>query len=299
MFFLNKSRHNSSNLARVIFSLKSTPSAMLSTSTRASGWLESCRLAFSQARFRRAVALASLRTSNPCFFFSWDRKYFNSRVSKSSPPKWVSPEVATTSKKPSSMLRSDTSNVPPPKSNTRMCRSPFLFSPYAMAAAVGSLMIRSTSSPAMVPASFVAMRCPSLKYAGHVTTAFFTSLPRYDSATDFILVRIMADTSSGVYCFTSPLKTTCTLQLPLSLSSTTLYGSSCISLCTSKSLNFFPINLLTAKMVFWGLVGCAVRAPSPTKRSSSPKPTTEGVIRLPISLGMISTPPFCHVPTAE
>lgn len=34
------------------------------------------------------------------------------RMSKSSPPRWVSPDVATTSKKPLSMLSSDTSNVP-------------------------------------------------------------------------------------------------------------------------------------------------------------------------------------------
>ena len=35
--------------------------------------------------------------------------------------------------------------------------------PYKSAAAVGSLMMRLTSSPAMLPASFVAWRCASLK----------------------------------------------------------------------------------------------------------------------------------------
>ena len=40
----------------------------------------------------------------------------------------------------------------------------FLFSrPYASAAAVGSLMTRSTFSPAISPAFFVAWRCASLK----------------------------------------------------------------------------------------------------------------------------------------
>mmetsp|Transcript_3842 Transcript_3842/g.7315 ORF Transcript_3842/g.7315 Transcript_3842/m.7315 type:complete len:364 (-) Transcript_3842:816-1907(-) len=68
--FLKRSMHSSSNLALVIFSLKSTPSAMLSTSTRASGWLDSCRFAFSHARFSRAVAFASSRISTPCFFFN-------------------------------------------------------------------------------------------------------------------------------------------------------------------------------------------------------------------------------------
>jgi len=35
--------------------------------------------------------------------------------------------------------------------------------PYAIAAAVGSLMTRSTLRPAIVPASLVACRCASLK----------------------------------------------------------------------------------------------------------------------------------------
>ena len=51
-------------------------------------------------------------------------------------------------------------------------------SPYAMAAAVGSLMIRKTFSPAIVPASLVDWRWASLKYAGTVTTACLTSLPK-------------------------------------------------------------------------------------------------------------------------
>ena len=52
----------------------------------------------------------------------------------------------------------ETSNVPPPKSYTATLLSFFapLSSPYARAAAVGSLMIRNTSSPAIVPASLVA-----------------------------------------------------------------------------------------------------------------------------------------------
>src|SRR6185437_9065146 len=68
-------------------------------------------------------------------------------------------------------LRIEISNVPPPKSYTAMVSSLPLSSPYASAAAVGSLMIRFTSSPAILPASLVACRCASLKYAGTVTTA--------------------------------------------------------------------------------------------------------------------------------
>eukprot|EP00976_Prorocentrum_cordatum_P001081 22102-Prorocentrum_minimum.AAC.1 len=64
---------------------------------------------------------------------------------------------------PSSMERRETSKVPPPRSkmstdSSRPCAPPlvglrFLSRPYAMAAAVGSLMMRSTMSPAMDPAS--------------------------------------------------------------------------------------------------------------------------------------------------
>ena len=58
----------------------------------------------------------------------------------------------------------DTSKVPPPKSNTKMvCSLSTLSMPYASAAAVGSLIIRLTSSPAILPASFVACLCASLK----------------------------------------------------------------------------------------------------------------------------------------
>ena len=101
------------------------------------------------------------------------------RWSKSSPPRWVSPFVASTSNTPLSMVSSVTSNVPPPRSNTRMFFSPpFLSRPYAMAAAVGSLMMRMTFMPLMVPASLVAWRCASLKYAGTVTTASLIFSPR-------------------------------------------------------------------------------------------------------------------------
>ena len=59
-----------------------------------------------------------------------------------------------------------------------MTLSPDLSSPYASAAAVGSLMMRRTFSPAISPAAFVACRCESLKYAGTVITASVTLSPR-------------------------------------------------------------------------------------------------------------------------
>mmetsp|Transcript_20019 Transcript_20019/g.55616 ORF Transcript_20019/g.55616 Transcript_20019/m.55616 type:complete len:214 (+) Transcript_20019:1573-2214(+) len=210
---------------------------------------------------------------------------------------------------PSSSDSSDTSKVPPPRSNTITLRSsassppppqrtPFcmLSKPYATAAAVGSLMMRSTSSPAIVPASLVAWRCESLKYAGTVTTALVMVVPRYASAVSLIFARIMLLISSAQKVCVEPLYSTSISGLSLSPASTTK-GHSSMSCCTQASLNLRPMSRLASKMVLTGLVEAWLRAPSPTRRSCSVKPTTEGVIRLPWSLAMISTRPFCHTPT--
>ena len=87
-----------------------------------------------------------------------------------------------------------------------------LFSrPYASAAAVGSLMMRSTSRPAILPASRVAWRWLSLKYAGTVMMASVTGSPRKSSANDLISISTNAEISSGeysrsrIFTFMSPL----------------------------------------------------------------------------------------------
>ena len=49
------------------------------------------------------------------------------------------------------LQRTETSKLPPPKSRMFCSAFSFLSSPYAMAAAVGSLMIRNTFSPAITP----------------------------------------------------------------------------------------------------------------------------------------------------
>ncbi|MCG3135090.1 MAG: hypothetical protein HMLKMBBP_02593 [Planctomycetes bacterium] len=141
--------------------------------------LESSHFAFSAASFRRWSAIWSLRRSIPLSRWNSSATWLMSTWSKSSPPRCVSPLVESTSKTPSAIWRIDTSNVPPPRSNTTIFFSCFsLFSPYASAAAVGSFTMRRTLRPAMRPASFVAWRCESLKYAGTVMTASVTSPPR-------------------------------------------------------------------------------------------------------------------------
>lgn len=68
--------------------------------------------------------------STPVFFLCFLTRKSMTRWSKSSPPRWLSPLVATTSNTPWSMVNRETSKVPPPKSNTNTDFSPpFLFNP--------------------------------------------------------------------------------------------------------------------------------------------------------------------------
>ena len=115
------------------------------------------------------------------------------------PPSCVSPEVLITSKTPPPISIMVTSSVPPPKSKTSIFMSSFALSnPNASEAAVGSLIIRTTSSPAIVPASFVAWRWLSSKYAGTVMTAFWTGSPTNASASFLIFCRMNAEICCGL-----------------------------------------------------------------------------------------------------
>lgn len=117
---------------------------------------DSSIFAFSLASLILCMAILSLVMSMlDCFLNSLIR---NSVIitSMSSPPHDVSPFVALTSKTPSIISNIEMSKVPPPRSYTAMTFYWFLSSPQAKQAAVGSLMILSTSKPEIFPASLVA-----------------------------------------------------------------------------------------------------------------------------------------------
>ena len=82
-------------------------------------WVElSSILAFSAASRRRWTASLSCSRSMPCSFWNSAAKWCSRALSKSSPPRKVSPLVAFTSNTPPEISRMDTSNVPPPRSYT-------------------------------------------------------------------------------------------------------------------------------------------------------------------------------------
>jgi ATP-binding protein involved in chromosome partitioning len=70
---------------------------------------------------RHMIAVASGKggvgkSSTPCSFLNSPARYSTMRMSKSSPPRKVSPLVDFTSKRPSSISRIEMSKVPPPRS---------------------------------------------------------------------------------------------------------------------------------------------------------------------------------------
>mmetsp|Transcript_31404 Transcript_31404/g.76976 ORF Transcript_31404/g.76976 Transcript_31404/m.76976 type:complete len:255 (+) Transcript_31404:871-1635(+) len=200
----NSREHSDSNLARVMVVFKSTPPANDSTSISAEGVTERVHLAFSTAACRRRNARSPTSTS-ALSFLNVLSKNCTTLLSKSSPPSRVFPPVAFTSNRPASIDRIETSNVPPPRSKMSTLRSspePATRSrPYARAAAVGSLMMRMTCRPAMLPASLVACLCWSLKWAGTVMTALVTFWPRKVSAESLRFSSTMAEICSGANFF--------------------------------------------------------------------------------------------------
>mmetsp|Transcript_18231 Transcript_18231/g.46664 ORF Transcript_18231/g.46664 Transcript_18231/m.46664 type:complete len:305 (-) Transcript_18231:775-1689(-) len=118
--------------------------------------------------------------------------------SKSSPPSATSPSVAMISIVSPPTSTTDTSNVPPPKSNTRHLSSSRLSQPYASAAASGSRSRCTCPNPASIHAVSVAARCASEKCAGTATTAVRTGLRSAVHAPSSSARKISADTSTAV-----------------------------------------------------------------------------------------------------
>ncbi len=180
-----------------------------------------------------------------------------------------------TSNTPSPISMRLTSSVPPPKSYTSIFWSDFLSRPYASDAAVGSLIIRTTSSPAISPASLVACLWLSLKYAGTVMTAFSTVSPRKASASCFIFCKIKADISCGL--------------------------NSLSLILTFSPVPIFRLIAITVPSV---LVTACLRAGSPTNLCpSSVKATTDGnafpPALAPSALGIIVGLPPISAAAAE
>lgn len=109
-----------SNLARLSFMLKCLgpvwSAVMKGRLMSVCVVLESSTLAFSPASRRRWSARGSLARSMACSFLNSSQRNLVMRLSKSSPPRCVSPLVAFTSKTPPEISKMETSKVPPPKS---------------------------------------------------------------------------------------------------------------------------------------------------------------------------------------
>src|SRR3954469_6335979 len=75
----------------------------------------------------------------PWLFLNSAASQSTTALSKLSPPRWLSPAVDLTSKTPSPISSTDTSNVPPPRSKTRIVWSASLSRPQASHAAGGLL----------------------------------------------------------------------------------------------------------------------------------------------------------------
>src|SRR5690606_5526754 len=157
-------------------------------------------------------------------------------------------------------------------------------------------MMRLTSRPAMRPASLVAWRWESLKYAGTVITASVTVSPRKASAVFFIFSSTLAETSCGASFLPSA---SATQASPFSCW-VIAYGTRPRSFCTSASVNLRPIRRFTAWKVFLGLVTAWRLAEAPTRTSPSlVQATTDGVVRSPSLFSMTRALPPSMTATHE
>ena len=142
--------------------------------------------------------------------------------------------------------------------------------------------MRWTLSPAILPASFVAWRCASLKYAGTVTTASVIGSPTNSAAISFIFARTIAEISWGARRRSPSL-----IQASPFSEASTPNGDTRLKRRTSSESKRRPIRRLLAKTVRSGFVTAWRFAIWPTSCSPwSVKATIEGVVREPSAFGM-------------
>ena len=119
-----KSSVNSLNLARDNDVSKckgpASPAAINGSEICASVVPDKSFLAFSAASFKRCIAILSWDRSIPLSALKFSTNQSMILLSKSSPPRCVSPLVDRTSNTPSPNSRIETSKVPPPRSNTKI-----------------------------------------------------------------------------------------------------------------------------------------------------------------------------------
>mmetsp|Transcript_48189 Transcript_48189/g.112747 ORF Transcript_48189/g.112747 Transcript_48189/m.112747 type:complete len:398 (-) Transcript_48189:91-1284(-) len=291
-----KSPHSSMNFSVVKARSKwrgpSSLVAMKGTEIVASRTDDSSILAFSAASEILCSACGSVRRSIPVSDSKVSANQLRIRKSKSSPPSLVSPPVASTSHTPSPVSIRDTSKVPPPRSRTNNVARFLLSRPYAKAAIVGSLDILSTSRPAILPASLVACRWASLKYAGTVMTAFSTDASKNSAASSRSFFSTCADTSSGCKCPSA------VVNIKRPSASLTVYGTRAALSLTSD--NFRPMKRLTEWNVDVGFSAACLFAASPTRISLLlVNATILGVPLEPSAFGITSGRPASTVATTD
>ena len=107
----------------------------------------------------------------------------------------------------------------------------------------------------------------------------------------------MAEISSGAKRLVLPWYCTSMEGVSPSGPGTTLKGKRLMSSTTSGSLMLRPMRRFASKIVLVGLPAAWLCAAWPMRRSSSLKETTDGVVREPSELAMISTWSCSQTPT--
>mmetsp|Transcript_35416 Transcript_35416/g.56622 ORF Transcript_35416/g.56622 Transcript_35416/m.56622 type:complete len:417 (-) Transcript_35416:74-1324(-) len=249
-------------------------------------WVESDILACSQSSFKLDLSRGDMVS---IVLSRVDAAYCIKIWSTLSPPSLLSPPRTRASNLPLSILRTDTSNVPPPISTTMLVFLPATKRPYDIAAAIGSVKRRRTLSLAISPARFVAAFCRSVKNAGTVITALSTCRSRYSSAMCLSFSKMAHAISSGSTPFEDDAGLEITIWSFLDCDSIILKGNISISSFVTE-LNRLPINLFelpTSTFPSWPTYISTALSPMATSLFSASNNTTDRKVFLPDSAHLI------------